>query len=237
MSLPTSKPSLSEVRPSFRELVRARKSFRGFLPRSVDDATIAEVLEDAQWSASNCNTQPWCTHLVSGAKRDALSAALIEASRASAYSLDFPFSVDAYEGCYAERRIAQGRDYHEALAVGRTDLEQRRAVMEGNFVFFGAPHVALLFLPPVGDNSLRVAADIGMYAQTLMLSLTAHGLGSVAQTSLGMFADTIRGSLGISDEFKLLFGISFGYPDAAARGNRIRTERAPLAEAVTFHND
>ena len=34
---------------------------------------------------------------------------------------------------------------------------------------------------------------------------------------------------------KLLFGISFGYPDPDAPANRCQTDRAALSDTVTFH--
>ncbi len=71
--------------------------------------------------------------------------------------------------------------------------------------------MALLFAPSVGDN-VRVAADIGMYAQTFLLSLVAHGLAGVPQTMLGSYAEQARTLLRLPSEMKLLFGISFGYP-------------------------
>ena len=50
----------------------------------------------------------------------------------------------------------------------------------GNFRF-DAPVVALL---PDGFG-LREACDLGMFTQTVMLGLTAQGLGSCPQTALG----------------------------------------------------
>jgi nitroreductase len=89
---------------------------------------------------------------------------------------------------------------------------------------------------PVGDN-VRAAADVGMYAQTFLLSLAARGLGGVPQTSLGMFADTIREVLGLPPDLLMLFGISFGYPDEASPANRLVMERDPVSASVTFHHD
>jgi nitroreductase len=74
-----------------------------------------------------------------------------------------------------------------------------------------------------------------MYAQTFLLSLTAHGLGGVPQTTLGFFADTARAVLSVPREMKLLFGISFGYPDLEARENAMRLGRDPIDQSVTFH--
>jgi len=93
----------------------------------------------------------------------------------------------------------------------------------------------LLFMPSFGDD-VRVAGDIGMYAQTLLLSLTAHGLGGIPQTMLGFYADTIRELLGIDPSLKMLFGISFGYPDKTSAANRYRIDKAPIEQSVTFHN-
>jgi len=61
---------------SFQETVRKRKSVRSFLSRPVPDAKIREVLEDAQCTPSNANTQPWSVHIVSGEKLRQLTAAL-----------------------------------------------------------------------------------------------------------------------------------------------------------------
>ncbi|MEZ5502229.1 MAG: nitroreductase family protein [Halioglobus sp.] len=92
----------------------------------------------------------------------------------------------------------------------------------------------LSFLPePFG---LREAADLGMYAQTVMLAMTAHGLGSCPQTALSFQADYVREVLGIAASNKLLFGLSFGYPDWDAPANACLTERATVADTVTFHS-
>jgi hypothetical protein len=76
-------------------------------------------------------------------------------------------------------------------------------VFRHNLEFYGAPHVAFLFMPLVGDG-VRVASDIGMYAQNFLLSLTARGLAGVPKTLLGMFADPVREMLGVGDDMKLL---------------------------------
>ena len=74
-----------------------------------------------------------------------------------------------------------------------------------------------------------------MYAQTFLLSLTAHGLGGVPQTSLGAYAETIREALAIAPSLKMLFGISFGYPDETSAANRYRIGKASIEESVTYH--
>jgi nitroreductase len=218
----------------FHDVVRERHSVRSFHSKPVPDAVLRSVLEDAQRAPSNCNTQPWQTHIVSGAKRDALSKAVLAADDAGVSTPDFSFAISDFDGAYNQRAKDQGAAYYQAIGVTREATEDRRTAARYNLEFFGAPHVALLFMPGVGDN-VRVAGDIGMYAQTFLLSLTAHGLGGIPQTMLGFYADTIRGELGIDPSLKLLFGVSFGYPDESSAANRYRIGKAPIEESVTFH--
>lgn len=220
---------------SFQTVARTRRSYRGFLETPVPDEIIREVLEDAQCAPSNCNTQPWNVHIVSGAKLAGLSQVLHAKNDAGEFTPDFSFDMDQFYGAYGERKNAQGKAYYEAMNVMRSDKEGRHRAGAMNYSFFGAPHVTLLFMPSFGDN-VRVAGDIGMYGQTFLLSLAARGLGGIPQTSLGFFAGTIREYLGIPTDLKMLFGISFGYPDETAPGNRMRMDRVPVAESVTFHS-
>lgn len=225
----------SDSTASFRDLLQARRSIRSFLPDPVPEEVVASVLEDAQCAPSNCNTQPWQVHIVSGQTRDVLSQAMLEAHEAGNLSLDFSFSADDVHGVYGERLRQQGAAYYQALGIPREALAERKTAALRNLSFFGAPHAAFLFMPVFGDG-VRVAGDMGMYGQTFLLSLAAHGLGGVPQTVLGMHADTIRKVLGIDPSLKLLFGISFGYPDFTSAANAYRIDKIPVNESVVFHN-
>ena len=222
------------VKNSFQEVIRSRQSIRQFLPTPVEEEVLREVLEDAQYTPSNCNTQPWDVHIVSGAKKEELSKALVDAVLKGQPSLDFTFDFNDYYGRYSERQKEQGKTHYAAMGIAREDYEGRQKEGLRNFEFFNAPHVAFLFMPSFGDN-VRVASDIGMYAQSFLLSLAARGIGSIPQTSIGTQADTIRQVLGVSDEMKLLFGISFGYPDREDRANSFRMGRELIESNVTLH--
>lgn len=219
---------------AFRDLLANRRSVRSFLPDPVPDDIIAEVLQDAQCAPSNCNTQPWHVHIVSGQSRAALSRALLDAEAAGRMSLDFSFDPADVHGVYGERLRQQGAAYYQALGISREALAERRIAALRNLDFFGAPHAAFLFMPVFGD-AVRVAGDMGMYGQTFLLSLAAHGLGGVPQTVLGMYADTIREQLNVDPSLKLLFGISFGYPDLTSAANAYRIDKIPVNESVVYH--
>ena len=224
---------MSERATIFNDLVTSRHSLRAFLPQPIDADTLATIFSVAQRAPSNCNSQPWVAHVVSGAQLETLRSQMPERFAAGNFTMDFPYD-GVYEGVYRDRQYGAAQSLYAAANIERADKIARNEQFMRNFTFFDAPHVAFLFLPePFG---LREAVDLGMYAQTLMLTLTAHGLGSCPQTALGFQADYVREQLGIASDTKLVFGISFGHPDADDPVNACVTERAALADAVTFHS-
>lgn len=218
---------------SFDAVAGHRRSVRAFLGTPVTPALLRHVLTIAQGAPSNCDSQPWYVHVVSGALKDRLSKALLADMDASHLTPDWPFDGKHYTGVHAERRVEQAKLQYDALGIARGDVEGRRISMRRNLEFFGAPHVAMLFVPDFAQ--MREASDLGMYTQTLMLALAAHGLASCPQTVLGLYAQTIRDQLGIASDRKLLYGLSFGYPDTSSPGWNIRMPRASLDEVVSFH--
>ncbi|PKQ04928.1 MAG: nitroreductase [Alphaproteobacteria bacterium HGW-Alphaproteobacteria-11] len=233
MRLKAEAGKMQEAMP-FHEVVRRRKSARSFLADPVPDALLRSVAEDARHAPSNSNVQPWVVHIASGEARDRLSKAMLEAAAEERMTPDFPFSYDDLYGVYRERQQAQGAAYFNAAGIPRDAAEQRRYAMLRNLEFFGAPHVCLLFMTPVYEP-VRVAGDVGMYGQTFLLSLAAHGLAGVPQTLLSLFANTVREVLGIDPSLRMLFGISFGYPEPDNPVNSFPLGKAPVAETVTFH--
>lgn len=219
----------------FDTVVRTRRSVRRYLPTPVPDDVLSKVLETAQQAPSNCNTQPWQVHILSGEIKDAFSTTIAAAFDSGLDTKDFSFAVTDYDAASQARARAQGAAYYQALGVARNDFDQRNDAAKQNLSFFGAPHVALLFAPSVGDN-VRIAADIGMYAQTFLLALTANGLGGIPQTMLGSFAEQARILLELPEDMKLLFGISFGLPDLDHPAAQYDIDRIPASQSVFRHS-
>ena len=217
----------------FDQLARNRRSIRGFLPTPVEPEVLERVFETAAFAPSNCNTQPWYSHVVSGEMRDRLSGIFMQTIGQGKHSLDFPYEAK-YDGIFRQRQLDVGLLLYKALGVTREDREGKRQAFLRNLEFFDAPHVVFIFMPEW--CSIREACDVGMYAQTLMLSMRAHGIASCPQTILGYDADSVRRELEIDPEMKLLFGISFGYEDRSLPENRIIPDRATLDEHVKFYS-
>lgn len=218
---------------SVDEAIRLRRSVRGFLPREVPEATLREVFSLGQCAPSNCNVQPWTPHVVSGDKLKRLRDALVAAGmRDEPIKPDWP-ADGKFSGIYRERQVGAAQALYGAMGIARNDTIGRKLAYIRNHAFFDAPHAVFIFMPEAFDT--REATDIGMYAQTLMLALTARGIASCAQGALGIFPDIVRQHLRISGHFRLLFGISFGYEDQNSKANAARVGRAEIDEVVTFH--
>ena len=222
---------MSEQAETFLNIVANRRSMRAFKPDPVPRAVIEAVMGGAQQAPSNCNTQPWFVHVATGDTLEQLRATLPIQFAAGEMALDFPYDGQ-YDGVYKERQYASATALYDALGISRDEKAARNDWFMRNFTFFDAPAVAFFTLP--SQFGLREACDLGMYAQTVMLGLVAHGLGSCPQTSLGFMANVIRPALGLGDHEKLMFGLSFGYPTETPV-NQVQTERAALHDVVTFH--
>lgn len=214
-------------------IVADRRSVRAFLPTPLHADLIARLFTVAGRAPSNCNVQPWITHVVSGETLGRIRAVLLDQAKAGAIDPDVPLTSN-YIDHYKARRIGSAVTLFEATGVGRNDKQAREASFLRNFELFDAPHAAFFFMPRY--FGLREAADVGMYAQTLMLALTAHGLGSCAQGAISHYAGAIKRELGVSDDLICLFGLSFGYPDDDHPSTAAITDRAPLAETVILHD-
>lgn len=217
-----------------QRLLLNRRSCRAFLPEALPESELAAILAPALRAPSNCNTQPWFLHVVSGAAIERLRRRLPEDFAAGRVSLDFPYE-GKYDGVFKERQYASAQALYSAMGIEREDREARQAAFMRNFSFFDAPHVAFFFLP--AGFSEREACDLGMFAQSVMLLLDEAGLGSCPQTALGFLADAVREELAVPREQRLMFGLSFGRPDLAAPANRCVTERAPAQELIRFYSD
>ena len=215
----------------FDGIVRERRSIRAFTSEEVSRETIEDVFGAALRAPSNCNTQPWFVHVVTGAKLERLREMLPQAFMAGDVAPDFPYD-GVYEGVYKDRQYGAARALYDALGIPREEKAKRQEWFLGNFRFFDAPAVAFFMLPD--GFGLREACDLGMFAQSVMLGLTARGMGSCPQTALGFMAKQVREVLEIPEDHKLMFGLSFGVP-VDTPINDVVTDRMTTSEALTFH--
>jgi nitroreductase len=213
-------------------LLRERYSVRAFKPEPVPRETIDRVLSAAQRTASWCNSQPWQVVIASGEPKEKFRKAIYaEASSGAPQDGDFEFPRE-YLGVYLGRRRESGFQLYNTLGIIRGDKAAYARQALENYNFFGAPHVAIIHT----DEALGIygAIDCGAYVGNFMLAAQALGLGTIPQAALARHSGMIRRHFGISDDRRVVCGISFGFADHAHRINSYRTSRASIAETVTF---
>lgn len=210
----------------------ARHSCRAFLPAAVPRSTVDRILTLAQRTASWCNSQPWRLHITEAGATQRLRHALLErATTGGPFTPDFPFPKE-YRDVYLARRREAGFQLYNAMGVPRGDRDAYREQSLRNFDFFGAPHLALITTDrALGDYG---AIDCGGYVSTFLLAAQANGVATVPQAALAMYPEVLRAQLNIPDDRLVVCAISFGFEDVEHPANSYRTNRASLAETVTW---
>jgi nitroreductase len=218
---------------SLADALRSRRSVRGFLDKPVPEDTLKAIFELAQLAPSNCNIQPWKVFVASGEVRDELRRRMVEKVTAGVpMEPDFEPNAGKFSGVYRQRQVDCAVELYNNMGLARDDKPGRMRAQLRNFELFDAPHV--VFIGMEREFGPTVALDVGMYIQSLMLAMTAYGVGSCAQGSMRYFPNDVREIFGEPASTAILVGISFGYEDPDVAANRTRVGRAPLADSVAF---
>src|ERR1700694_2050203 len=207
------------------QAIRERRSTRMFLPqRPVPRELVDEALALAVCAPSNTNIQPWQMVFVSGAARDRLVTALLAEARSK------PPEIPPLPEAFAHIRRELGAQVSGSMGIAREDTEGRRVAVLRNWEFFGAPLAGIVCMHR--DLGPVDSLGVGMFLQTLLLALTARGLGTCVQVSIAGYPEIIHKQLDIPVEYMILCGLAVGYPDPDFPANQIRTPRNPLDENV-----
>ena len=118
------------------------------------------------------------------------------------------------------------------MGIARHDAEARRIAVLRNWEFFRAPLAGVVCMHRDFDHVDSLG--VGMFLQTLVLALTARGLGTCVQVSIAGYPETVREQLGIPEEMRVLCGLAIGYPDPDFPGNKLRVPRNPVEDNVRF---
>jgi nitroreductase len=117
------------------------------------------------------------------------------------------------------------------LGVARGDKKARDAQWAKNYEFFNAPVEIFVFIHK--GLSVFAANDAGLFAENLMLSAHAKGLGACAQGAVAIWPKAVHREFNIPEGYKLVYGIAIGYPDDAEvnsfQAHRIGPEEIKLA--------
>ncbi|MDG1025496.1 MAG: nitroreductase [Gammaproteobacteria bacterium] len=228
-------PAVIDPEMGLIDSIYARHSVRGYLEKEVPQDVMNRIFEIAQQAPSNCNVQPWKVYVASGELKERLRRQMVEATAGDVTpNPDYPYRGD-FEDEYRTRQVECAVALYSKMGIGRGDKEGRMRAVLRNFEFFDAPHIAFLGMNPAFGTT--VAIDVGMFAQSLMLTMVAFGLHSCPMGTMRNYPDMVREAFQIEDGTKILFGISFGYEDSDVVANETRTTRDDISANIVFRSN
>jgi len=211
--------------------IKGRRSIRKFKQQNVPKNIITEILDEARWSPSWGNTQPWDLYILTGktlAKFKEMNLRQTLAGAATASDVPMPVKwPDAMKARYGDL----GKVVLSAQGIKRDDKEARDKYYQNMVTAFDAPCLILACIS--SDNLVEYQMlDIGLIAQTICLTAHDKGLGTCLLASVARYSGEIRKIAAIPDNKKIIVGIALGYPDKSFSLNNFERERATLDELV-----
>ncbi len=218
---------------SFSNLMRARSSTRRFKETPVRRSDIELLCETARYAPSGANIQPGKLYVLSGASKsrlaDALCTAFLSGDKGNEEYSYFPSPMPSH---LKERQHETGWALYGSLGIERRDIAGRREQHLRNYHFFDAPVGLIVTI----DRAMGPGCymDLGMFLQSLMLAVKAHGLDSCAIGALSPYHHIIRAHVPVPDDEIVVCGMAIGFGDEAAPENGFQTSRATVSEFVDF---
>jgi nitroreductase len=210
-----------------REAITGRRSIRKFKADEIPRNLMEGIMEEARWSPSWGNTQPWEFYVVTGQPLAELKR--LNNERALSGGLpapDVPMPEkwpEAMKGRYGEL----GRLVLDTLGIPREDKEARNRYYLSMTGLFDAPCLLVACIP----RDLRVEyamLDIGLAVQTVCLLAHDRGLGSCIMAAAVLYPDLLRSVAGIPDDLRVVVGVALGYPDDSYPLNHFERPRAKM---------
>lgn len=218
------------------QVIRSRKSVRGFLPTAIPHDTVLEIIATASRAPSGSNIQPWKVYVLEGAVKNNLSAAVKEVfndpALRSLHRPEYIYYPKTWVEPFLSRRRKVGIDLYKLVGIGRGESERMHEQHAKNFDFFGAPTVLFFTIPRVMEKGSWL--DYGMFLQNILIAATARGLGTCPQASFISYHQIVAKHLKFDDSEQLVCCISMGYEDHTVVENQLVTERVPVSEFVHF---
>ena len=216
------------------EAIKSRKSIRGFKPDSVPTEVLNEIIRVAKRAPSSVNLQPWEFFIVKGKVLEEFRKACVEQLRSGAKANpDIEVSEAGIEGVFKQRQVALAKQIFAILGITKGDNTRLQEYWELMYGFYNAP--ALLVI--VFDKALTGGwplVDIGIIAQTIVLTAQEYELGSCIIRAAVDYPELVRKIVGVPDSKKIIVGIAMGYPDWDHPLNNLKSERETLENVVTL---
>ena len=218
----------------FDDVIRQRRSIRGYLNKPVPKALIREVLELAMRAPTSYNTQPWNFYVVTGEVLERIRAGNVERTLAGVPdSREFRLGPD-YAGPHRDRQIGVDKQLFAAMGIERENKAKRQEWVLRGFRQFDAPVSIIVTYDRSIEGSDVAPFDCGGVVNAIVNVAWARGLGCVINSQGIMQSPVVRAEAGIPDDQMIQTCIAMGWPDESFPANAVVSQRKPVDEAATF---
>ena len=218
----------------YDEVVRGRRSIRGYKPVPVPKALVREVIEIAMRAPSSFNTQPWNFYVVSGEALDRIRAGNTERILAGVPESREFRSHGAYAGIHRDRQIEVAKQLFGAMGIARDDTDGRQDWVLRGFRQFDAPVSIVVTYDRSIFGGDYGPFDCGGVANAIVNAAWSRGLGCVINSQGIMQSPVVREHAKIPEDQVIMTCIAMGYPDESFPANAVVSLRKPVDEAAVF---
>ena len=216
------------------DVVKSRRSIRGYLKKPVAKETIREILEIAMRAPTSLNSQPWNFYVCTGEVLDKIRKGNVERNVAGVPdSREFRMGP-AYDGVHRERQIGIAVQLFEAMGIERHDKEKRMDWVLRGFRQFDAPACIVVTYDKALAGGDIPPFDCGGVVNCIVNTAWNFGLGCVINSQGIMQSPVVREHARIPDDQVIQTCIAIGYPEDSFPANAVVSTRKSVDEAATF---
>lgn len=216
------------------EVVRGRKSIRGYLDKPVPRELIEEVIALAMRSPTSMNTQPWYFHVITGEPLDRIRRGNTERILAGEPDSREFRRGHAFAGEHRERQVEVAKQLFGAMGIERDDKERRQDWVLRGFRQFDAPVCVIVTYDRELSDSDDTAFDCGAATTALVNAAWSRGLGCVINSQGIMQSPVVREHASIPDDQVIMKAVAMGWPDENFLANPVKITRREVSEAARF---
>ena len=219
----------------YEEVIKDRRSARGYLDKPVPKAVLEEVIELATRAPSSMNTQPWHFHIVTGEVLDNIRRENTKRNVEGVPPSREIKSPLGYEGKHRERQIEIAIQLFQEMGIERDDKEGRQDWVLRGFRQFDAPvAIIVTFDEELKEDDIS-KFDCGAAVNGLVNAGWSKGLGAVINSQGIMQSPVVREYAKIPDNQIIMICVAMGYPDESFPANKVVSNRRSVDEVATFH--
>lgn len=219
---------------TYDEVVRGRRSIRGFLDKPVPRAVMEEILALATRAPSSFNNQCWNFTVVTGAPLDAIRRGNTDGILAGKPDSREFRRFDGISDLHRARQVEIAKQLFGAMGIERDDKNGRQDWVLRGFRQFDAPVSVVVTYDRVLLGSDIAPFDCGAVTNALVNAAWSRGLGCVINSQGIMQSPVVREHAGIPDDQVIMICVAMGWPDESFAANAVVSNRKGVDESTRF---